>query len=628
MGVRGLWNILSPVEEYRPLSELGGETLAVDLSIWVCGDISVKYNTAVTTKLYLRNLFFRTLNLLRQNTLPVMVIDGVAPALKATTIGKRQNLSNHRDFRSNLLIDPSVLVQRRRFSKISGECCVLLNALGVPWVQSPGEAEAMCAMLNSSERVDACITNDGDAFLYGASTVYRHFTMDCRDASVRVYRSSRVREELHFSQRLLVVLGILLGCDYWPTGVAGVGKAGVHRLIGPLRSLPDAELMDLVSWLSTRDSSCDQTVFFTHPFFKDVDPKLRRLYAKIGTEFQNCPVKEILHEFLASPEARLWSLPSVAHVSTWKRPDPRAVVLFCRDQLDWKPDYSLHHLLPVLALWDMRHPQLLKSILVDDATQLIPIRIVKKRTVAFLPSYEVEWRRMDFDVWTRKSGLSTKALESVDTSNNVKINTDLTDKYTFSVPVVEFEPVYGELCELFRAESAKVCRGKSRKPSTNVSEGNKKPSLVDLLQNLRLDCVASPNRDRAVTSRVPVWDSSSDSFSPTRLTTSSLAIRPGAIQNVPERAKLVLTAFNRPAAEQPVRLSTALAGSRQLESSLLTCSPTVNSFVWSVSPVPVESDSCQANGSRLSLNDDIDDSFSAFSTPLRLTDRIAKRIPY
>ncbi|KAF6778096.1 hypothetical protein AHF37_02478 [Paragonimus kellicotti] len=414
---------------------------------------------------------------------------------------------NHGNFRSNLLVDPSVLVQRRRFAKISGECCVLLSALGVPWVQSPGEAEAMCAMLNSSERVDACITNDGDAFLYGASTVYRHFTMDCRDASVRVYRSCRVREELHFSQRLLVLLGILLGCDYWPTGVAGVGKAGVHRLIGPLRLLSDAELMDLVSWLSTRRSSYDQTVFFTHPFFKDVDPKLRRLYAKVGTEFQNCPVKEILHEFLASPEARLWSLPSAAHVSTWRRPDPRAVVLFCRDHLDWKPDYSLHHLLPVLALWDMRHPQLLKGLLVDDATQLIPIRCVLKY-VCF----------------------TTHAFE-----------------HTIS-PVLRFF--------------------------------------------------------------------------------SSLTIRPGAVQNVPELGKVVLTAFNRPAAEQPVRLSTVLAGSRQLESSLLTCSPAVNSFVWSISPVPVESDRCQTTGSRLSLSDDADDSFSAFSTPLRLKDRIAKRIPY
>lgn len=29
------------------------------------------------------------------------------------------------------------------------QCTVLLDALGVPWVQSPGEAEALCAFLNS-----------------------------------------------------------------------------------------------------------------------------------------------------------------------------------------------------------------------------------------------------------------------------------------------------------------------------------------------------------------------------------------------------------------------------------------------------------------------------------------------
>ncbi|KAA0200442.1 Flap endonuclease GEN 1 [Fasciolopsis buskii] len=92
MGVRGLWNILAPVQEYRPLAELSGEIVAVDLSIWVCGDISTNQNTPAVLKLYLRyefpqgNLFFRTLNLLRQNTVPVMVLDGIAPAFKANTI--------------------------------------------------------------------------------------------------------------------------------------------------------------------------------------------------------------------------------------------------------------------------------------------------------------------------------------------------------------------------------------------------------------------------------------------------------------------------------------------------------------------------------------------------------------
>lgn len=43
-----------------------------------------------------------------------------------------------------------------------------------------GEAEAMCAYLDSQGLVDGCITNDGDAFLYGARTVYRNFNMNSK----------------------------------------------------------------------------------------------------------------------------------------------------------------------------------------------------------------------------------------------------------------------------------------------------------------------------------------------------------------------------------------------------------------------------------------------------------------
>ncbi len=39
-------------------------------------------------------------------------------------------------------------------------------------LRGPGEAEAMCAALNSAGHVDACTTNDGDALLFGAETLF------------------------------------------------------------------------------------------------------------------------------------------------------------------------------------------------------------------------------------------------------------------------------------------------------------------------------------------------------------------------------------------------------------------------------------------------------------------------
>lgn len=40
-------------------------------------------------------------------------------------------------------------------------------------MQAPGEAEAELAQLNSRNMVDAILTEDGDAFIFGATDVIR-----------------------------------------------------------------------------------------------------------------------------------------------------------------------------------------------------------------------------------------------------------------------------------------------------------------------------------------------------------------------------------------------------------------------------------------------------------------------
>lgn len=43
----------------------------------------------------------------------------------------------------------------------------------MPILKAKGEAEALCAQLNREGLVDACITADSDAFLYGAQCVVK-----------------------------------------------------------------------------------------------------------------------------------------------------------------------------------------------------------------------------------------------------------------------------------------------------------------------------------------------------------------------------------------------------------------------------------------------------------------------
>ncbi|CAH8557181.1 unnamed protein product [Schistosoma rodhaini] len=478
MGVHGLWGILSSVQEYRPLSKIGCDSVAVDLSIWICGDKSI----APLPALHLRNLFFRLVGLLRENTLPVAVLDGVAPSLKSDVMEQRQQkwtgkITTQKCTKPNL--------NRIRFSKVSQECIQLLNSFGIPWVQSPGEAEAMCAFLNSNKLVDACITNDGDAFLYGAETVYRHFSMDSRDSSVCVFHMHRIRDVLNLTKCDLVLLGILLGCDYWASGVSRLGPVGALRLISSLKSpslhVDEHFLIKFLSWLtSTCPQNCED--FNLNPFGLRVCPSVIKMWLRVGVELKNCPYEEIFAEFLTSFKDRNWVLPKQESISQWKRPDPRKAVSFCQIHLNWDPAYTLQHFLPVMALWDLRHPQIynspscIKSLIdyqIDDSVILKPLRIVKKRIVNYVDSYEVEWERLGFDKWSEQKNILHPNDENVQ-NMNIFDNCN----YYFSVPQVEFRRVHSEICSLFENSTCQISIGK-KKTKSKLSKIDKNQLVID-----------------------------------------------------------------------------------------------------------------------------------------------------
>lgn len=53
----------------------------------------------------------------------------------------------------------------------------------MPILKAKGEAEALCAQLNREGHVDACITADSDAFLYGAQCVVKRIQPNSKVSS-------------------------------------------------------------------------------------------------------------------------------------------------------------------------------------------------------------------------------------------------------------------------------------------------------------------------------------------------------------------------------------------------------------------------------------------------------------
>lgn len=204
MGVIKLWPILEETEQTVSLDDLRGQKVAIDLNGWILtmSKITNPYKKQRPgQKRYLQMLFWRCYHLLKHEIAPIFVIDGIKSSLKS---------------KSHVKID-------RSKSPAMKECKHLLNCLGLPWIVSAGEAEALCAKLDQDGQVNGCITDDNDAFLYGAKTVYRKFSCDKqKQKNMKAYYSSLLDNVLHLDRERLIVLALFLGCDY-TEGIRNVG---------------------------------------------------------------------------------------------------------------------------------------------------------------------------------------------------------------------------------------------------------------------------------------------------------------------------------------------------------------------------------------------------------------------
>ncbi len=96
----------------------------------------------------------------------------------------------------------------------------LLELCGIPWVESPSEAEAQCAALENLGLVDGIVTEDSDIFVFGGKKVYKNFFDEQK--YVEAYYAKDAEKDLALGKNEMVALAMLLGSDY-TDGVKGVG---------------------------------------------------------------------------------------------------------------------------------------------------------------------------------------------------------------------------------------------------------------------------------------------------------------------------------------------------------------------------------------------------------------------
>ncbi|XP_043843346.1 flap endonuclease GEN homolog 1 [Dromiciops gliroides] len=507
MGVNDLWQILEPVKQHAHLRSLQGKTLAVDLSLWVCEALTVKKMVGAVVKPHLRNLFFRISSLTLMGVKLLFVMEGEAPRLKADVMSKRNEARYgppqtraHRPTRSC-------------FKAFLKECLDLLECLGIPWVQAAGEAEAMCAYLNAHGYVDGCLTNDGDAFLYGALTVYRNFTMNTKDPHVDCYVMSSIERELGLDRDSLIGLAVLLGCDYLPKGVPGVGKEQALKLVHSLKGQSllqrfdqwkeESDSLDLSPATLRKPAHCSVCAHPGSPkdherngcrlcgsenYCEPHDYEYRCLCAwhraehsrqqnavensikKRACSCKGFPFHEVIREFQLNKDR-------LTRKICWQRPDLLSFQVFALERMQWPSEYACEKLMVLLTHHDMTERKSGRT----GPSQLQPLRINCPRIRNGTSCFEIQWQKPEHYVTVAAPSANLPPGEpAVLTVEEASL----------------FEAAYPEVVAQYQKQ-VQESRGKKAQSKKNKSKGGGLPALEEvevLLSGVKLSREVAPGQ--------------------------------------------------------------------------------------------------------------------------------------
>lgn len=122
---------------------------------------------------------------------------------------------------------------------------LLLDLFGIPYIQSPCEAEAQCAYLNNNNYCDAIISDDSDVIVFSGKTIIKNFFN--KKKTVEVYEKNLIERKLGLYQDDLINISMLCGCDY-TIGVHGVGIVNALEIIKAFPTFEDLKfLKEIVS---------------------------------------------------------------------------------------------------------------------------------------------------------------------------------------------------------------------------------------------------------------------------------------------------------------------------------------------------------------------------------------------
>ncbi|MEM3090422.1 MAG: flap endonuclease-1 [Candidatus Bathyarchaeia archaeon] len=248
------------------LEDLSGKSVAIDaynalyqfLAIIRQPDGTPLKDSSGRVTSHLSGLLYRTSNLIELGIKPIYVFDGVPPTLKEVEIKRRMKAKEEALIKYEQALKEGRIEEARMYAQATSslkdymaeDSKRLLDLMGVPWIQAPSEGEAQAAHVVKQGDADYCASQDYDSLLFGAPRLVRNVTISGRrklpgkniyiEVEPEVIELEHVLKECEITHEQLIDVGILVGTDFNPEGIKGLGPKTALKIIKEYGSLENA----------------------------------------------------------------------------------------------------------------------------------------------------------------------------------------------------------------------------------------------------------------------------------------------------------------------------------------------------------------------------------------------------
>lgn len=239
------------------IEELNGKILAVDsynilyqfLTTIRARDGTLLMDSNGNVTSHLVGLFSRTTKLMSEGLKLAFVFDGKPPKLKEKERERRKEakieagrMYEEAKKKEDVEGMKKYAARTSRLDKdMVEEAKKVIEALGLPVVQAPSEGEAQAAHIAQEGKAFAVVSQDFDSLVHGASKLVRNLSIAGKRKKASKLAYEAVKPEiidlaenlnnLAIDREQLIALALLIGTDYNPGGVKGIGPKNALKLV-------------------------------------------------------------------------------------------------------------------------------------------------------------------------------------------------------------------------------------------------------------------------------------------------------------------------------------------------------------------------------------------------------------